>query len=238
MDGDREAFVERVRVVLDKRGWSQRRLADEAILGEATIFRLMKGEYSTKTRRKIEAVLGLDAAGKEEGRPVSRVASVQNGGYSRELYSYYEGDYLCVRPAFSKTRKFVVYQMNIHWSEEGQGLEFEDNNPGHQQSGMIMLPMGTQYLHFITRDRGSARLITAYHMPQNSSSIKGLMLTFANPKGHDIFPAMVPIIMQRIPEGDLEWRSLTGLVDQEDPRVLRFQKDFEEIAIEPVIMHA
>ncbi len=237
MDEDRKAFVERVRIALDRRGWSQRRLADEAILGEATIFRLMKGEYSTKTRRKIEAVLGLDASG-EKGKGGSRLASVQNGGYSRELYSYYEGDYLCVRPAFSSSHKFIVYQMNIHWSEEGQGLEFEDNNPGHQQSGMIMLPMGTQYLHFITRDRGSARLITAYHMPQNSSSIKGLMLTFANPKGHEIFPATVPIVMQRIPEQDVEWRGLTGLIDQEDSRVMRFKKDFEEIGITPVIMHA
>ena len=45
---------------LDRRAWSQRRLADKALLGEATVFRLLKGDYSNKTLRKVEKALGLE----------------------------------------------------------------------------------------------------------------------------------------------------------------------------------
>ena len=62
MDEDkRQAVVERIRSDLDRRGWSQRDLADKALVGESTVFRLLKGDFTIKTLRKIERALDLDA---------------------------------------------------------------------------------------------------------------------------------------------------------------------------------
>ncbi len=235
-----QQIAEEIRLELEKRGWSQRRLADKAMLGEATIFRLMKGDYSRKTLLKIEKILELDLTHTSKAALPSGaiVSTIQNGGYLRELYDYYAGDYICVRPAFVNDTHYTVYQMRIEWSDEEASLVFFDKNPRHEQKGVITVPIGTQYLHFLTQDKGSVRLITAYHMPQNRNSLRGLSLTFANPKGHDFYPASVPIVMRRITEKTQQWADLNGLIEKSDPVVAVFNKEFEEIALGPMVLHA
>ena len=234
-----QQIAEQIRLELEKRGWSQRKLADKAMLGEATIFRLMKGDYSRKTLLKIEAILELDLTHtKAPAHSGATVSSIQNGGYLRELYDYYQGNYICVRPAFINQTHYTVYQMRIEWSEEEASLVFFDQNPRHEQKGVITVPIGTQYLHFLTQDKGSVRLITAYHMPQNRNSLRGLSLTFANPKGHDFYPAAVPIVMRRITKQTQQWSGLHGFIEKTDPLVAVFNEEFEEIALNPMVLHA
>ncbi len=52
--------VRRIQFEVDKRGWSQRMLADKALVGESTIFRLFRGQYTRKTLVKVEQALGLE----------------------------------------------------------------------------------------------------------------------------------------------------------------------------------
>ncbi len=234
-------IAQQIRLALEIKGWSQRKLADKAMLGEATIFRLMKGDFSRKTLLKIEKLLSLDLTHTQQSpAPANNgvvVASVQNGGYLRELYDYYQGDYICVRPVFINDSHYMAYQMRIEWSDAESSLVFFDKNPRHEQKGVITVPIGTQYLHFLTQDKGSVRLITAYHMPSNRNSLRGLSLTFANPKGHDFYPAAVPIVMRRIPDDMPQWRKLHGMIEKSDPLMSVFKTELEDIALNPMMLH-
>ena len=98
-----QAVPERIRAELAKRGWSQRTLGDQTLLSEATIFRLLQGNYTIKTLRKVEQALEMqDTLTKQ---PAEDVADTKYGGYLKELFGYYEGNYVLVRPAFSQSEK-------------------------------------------------------------------------------------------------------------------------------------
>ena len=55
---------------------------------------------------------------------------------------------ICLRPAFVDSERYMVYQMEIYWSDIGPGLMFRDKNPGYEQGGQITVPIGTPFLHF------------------------------------------------------------------------------------------
>ncbi len=240
MDDERkDAAVERIRTDLDRLGWSQRDLADKAFLGESTVFRLLKGEFTNKTLRKVERALGMDPT---DARALAATfARIEYGGYSRELYAYYVQDYVCVRPSFADADCVTVYPLSIAWCEDTGALVFRDRNPGYEQSGVITVPTGTQFLHFVTLDKGSARLITAYHMPENDLVIRGMVMTFANPHGRKLQPAAAPIVMFPLDENagdgiadDLE--GVAGLLPKDDPRTVRAARVLDEIAVPPVFL--
>lgn len=231
--------LERIRDDLDRMGWSQRDLADKALVGESTIFRLLKGEYSTKTLRKVERALGIDPT--DATALAATFARIEYGGYSRELYSYYEQSYVCVRPSFADADRLTVYPMSIAWDEDTGALVFRDQNKGYEQSGVITVPTGTQFLHFVTLDRGSARLITAYHMPENDLVIRGMVMTFANPQGRKLQPAASPIVMfplddERDNAVAKALEGVVGLIAADDPRATGAVQVLADIAVSPVFL--
>ncbi len=230
MEHDDDPAISKVRDVLERRGWSQRQLADKALLGESTVFRMLKGHYTAKTLRRVERALGLTQARQTDGsEPPVAVADIRYGGYVRELYNHYEGQYMCLRPGFADLATFSVYPLTIAWSEDKRGLTFTDGNPGYEQQGMLSMPTGTQYIHLITLDQGSARLITAYHMPPGGNMIRGIMLTFANPRGRELYPAVAPIVMARDSQSISELSGVVGQLSTSDPRIARHLPALDEL---------
>lgn len=136
MSEDKDPIVARIRDEIARKGWSQTKLAEKALLGDATIFRFFRGDYTIKTLRRIEQALGIDLDGeKAQSDEMNMIANIQYGGYNKQLYDYYEGDYICLRPAFVDADRYMVYQMEIYWSDIGPGLMFRDKNPGYEQGG-------------------------------------------------------------------------------------------------------
>lgn len=228
---------------LDQSGWSQRDLADRAMVGESTVFRLLKGDFSTKTLRKIERALDLEPVEREAR--TATFAKIEYGGYSRELYAYYERDYVCVRQSFADPQCIMVYPLAISWCTDTCALVFHDKNPGYEQSGVITVPTGTQFLHFVTLDRGSARLVTAYHMPTNDFVIRGMVMTFANPHGRKLQPAAAPIVMfPRDEEGGsgpgtdpvAGLEGFSGILAKDDPRAILVAAVLADIGVDPVFL--
>ena len=186
--------IARIRAAMDQRGWSQRTLAEKTLLGESTVFRLLRGEYTAKTLRKVEHALGLEA----ERQPVAPlIADLRYGAYVRQLFSYYEGSYCCIRPGFTDLSKLVVYPIDISWSDKEQALIFADRNPGYQQAGVISVPVGAPFLYLVTLDRGSARQMTIFQAPEAEPVLKGLLTTLANPRGRELYPAAAPVLLIR-----------------------------------------
>lgn len=237
-DDDKDAIVARIRDEIARRGWSQAKLAEHALLGDATIFRFFRGDYTVKTLRRIEQALGIDIEAEKKRRVnESVVANVLYGGYHRDLYAYYEGDYICLRPGFIDPDRYMVYQMDIYWSDLGPGLMFRDKNPGYEQGGQILVPIGTPFLHFLTMSHGSARLMTMYHMARGKSVMRGLSLTISSQKkGTDLHPAATPILIHRIDEQHPEWRGLTGLVRKDHPAIGDLHRQFVELGHDPILL--
>lgn len=235
MPSQDDPAIARVRDALERRGWSQRTLADRTLLGESTVFRLLKGQYTPKTLRKVERALDLlDETGPAGGHAPVTIADVCYGGYVRELYRHYEGRYVCLRPSFADPEAMLsAYPLTIAWSDAERGLTFSDGNPGYEQTGMVTVPTGTQFLHFVTLDNGSARLITAYHMPPGDAMIRGVVLTFANPRGRELYPAVAPILM--VCQGDHvrdqapDLSDLVGLIARSDARLQRYLPALAEL---------
>ena len=208
---------------MERRDWSQRNLADRALLGEATVFRLLKGKYSRKTLRKVEGALGLellDKLGGTVGRSSGvELADAKYGGYLRSLYDHYEAEYFLFRPSYANPGQIFFYRFDIEWSSEPAGLKFIDRNPGFEQSGMVSVAAGTPFIHFPTQDQGSSRLITAHHMPPNLETIRGVILSLGYQDHKNLRPVAAPIILQKINEDLMALQPLIGSLAIDDPRV-------------------
>lgn len=238
MSEDADPIVARIRDEIARKGWSQTKLAEKALLGDATIFRFFRGDYTIKTLRRIEQALGIDLDGeKERTDEKNMIADVRYGGYNKQLYDYYEGQYICMRPAFVDADRYMVYQMEIYWSDIGPGLMFRDKNPGYEQGGQILVPIGTPFLHFLTLSGGSARLMTMYHMVRGKNVMRGLSLTISSQvSGTDLHPAATPILFHRITDEHPEWKDLTGLVRRDHEVIGELHRHFVEMGHDPMLL--
>lgn len=225
-----DSVIEKIRTEIERRGWSYRRLADRSLLSESVIYRLFKGNYTHKTVRKIESALEINVL--EQPSPPSERADDALGGYLRELYGHYEGEYMFIRPSLSDEINFNGYPMEIVWSSKPRGLCFKDMNKGYEQEGMIHVSDGTPIIHLITLDWGSARMMTAYHMAPNEECIRGLMLTLANPRGRLLFPAACPFIIHQVNEKVSSLVKQNGLLQLEEQQRKYLEKIFEEIEMD------
>jgi transcriptional regulator with XRE-family HTH domain len=235
--GEDDPALQRIRDELDRRGWSQRTLSDRTVLGESTIFRLLKGDYSRKTLRKVEEALGIAASG--PGPAPIAIADIRYGGYLRALYGYYEGEYRLLRPAFADPSRIALYPFRIVWCDESRALAFADGNPGYEQKGVVAVPTGTQFIHFLTLANGSVRLITAYHAPPGERAIRGLLLTFANPRGRELYPAAAPVLIVRKPDKAADpLEGVAGLLPRTDPRIAAEVGMLDALALDPVLLNS
>ena len=231
-----DPVIEMIRTETERRGWSYQRLADKSLLSESAIYRLFKGNYTNKTIRKIESALEIDILGLRS-RSGERAEDTY-GGYLRELYAHYEDAYMLIRPSFADTSRMAGYPMEIFWSHDPNGLSFQDRNKGYEQSGMIHVADGTPIIHLLTLDRGSARMMTAYHMAANEDCIRGLMLTLTNPRGRLLFPAACPFIIHKLSDKISELATQNGLLHLNDGQREYFDKIFREIELDTHLIAA
>jgi len=229
--------VARVRRAMDEKGWTQRLLADKSLTGESTVFRLLRGQYTRKTMVKIERALEISTPTmSESGDTPPGVATPTLGSYARLHYAHYEGTYCCLRLGFSDTDKLVAYRFEVRWSDEDGGLVFEDGNPGYEQEGRLLVPPGTPFVHFLTLDQGSARLITAYHMPPGQSLMRGLVMSIANPQGRQLFPAAAPLLLVHLGDGPHPLAGLTGVLTRDEPRLRDYFPILDEMDVQPMLL--
>ena len=73
-------------------------------------------------------------------------------------------------------------------------------------------------------------------MPESRNTIRGLSLTLANPKGRLLYPAAYPVIMKRITDETAGWRKISGYITVEHPEMVDFVKEFDEMALDPILL--
>ncbi len=178
---------------------SQKQLADRAKLSPSTVYRALQGDFSDKTLKSIEKALNLQLS--QEKTVSEKFSDKEYGAYSREVYAHYEGLYKCIRPLFTKEDHVIVYYMRTYWSEEEGCFLFSEINDNYAHSGKIFIPPNVPFLHFLTSETGSLRLITACHLPGNVNILRGIVLTLAHPSRMDFLPGAAEILMFKEPKG-------------------------------------
>lgn len=212
-DAGIEPLVLAARRELDRRGWTQRRLADETCLAEATIFRFFKGQFGRRTALRIGTVLGLEADGPGAHAGPSPIASPDCGSYSREAFAAYVGDFLICRRGFSNPETVVRGLIRFDWPDMSPGLRFREYNIARPSpasaddwalEGLVHSSDFINLLHLLTVVRGAVRLTTLSKMrPGADDRMYGLVLTQCDPDDLHYRPAVSPVVLERHPAGDL-----------------------------------
>ena len=122
------------------------------------------------------------------------------GGYSRASVEALEGDYVCVRPAFTSADVIAAYVIVIRWDEAASCLTFEERDrvdAGHMQRGRVYIPEDRLLMSFVTAEKGALRLIMVSR-PKGEEDARGLIMTLSNPGGVRFTPVSAPIVLKRI----------------------------------------
>ncbi len=198
-----------IRRFLIQRGISQIQLADMAGLSPSTIERLLKGSYSPKTVRIIEDRLRIDLSG-GASRPVT-VSSKRFGGYTRENYAMYQGEYTAYRRSYSYPDNIVASGFRFQWSYDERCMQFFEygeyppdrgTDQAHTNMGNIHISDFVDLLHLVTLYEGAVRTITLTKMrPRLRNRLHGIILSQADPN-LSFRPAVSPIVLVKLPEDD------------------------------------
>ncbi|MCB1422006.1 MAG: hypothetical protein KDJ69_05980 [Nitratireductor sp.] len=197
-------------------------------LSIATIQRAVRGEFSEKTIRILEATLEENLL--DQVMLKQAVSDSRWGGYAYAAVERYIGDYLCCRRSFGNRDTVYIYHLSIDWDQENACLKYSDRNSfggDYSQTGYVCIPPASTFLHLLTLEQGSCRLITVTHMLANMM-MRGAVLTMYNPKGVVFTPACAPILIKKITEEDAA-SSLVGEYNKGDEQVADLVRELDEI---------
>jgi hypothetical protein len=170
-------------------------------LSESTVNKVFQGEFSERTLRMIEAMLGTSFL---LGRQEIEQAPTDVGGYTSESVALLEGDYLCVRPLFSNPSKLNAYLIHFKWSATQARLVFQERSrtdSKYEQEGVVYIPLGKPFLHLLSTRDGDLRMYTL-SFPEQDGLLRGIVSTLSNPKGAIYIPVAAPVFLQRLSPGE------------------------------------
>lgn len=164
-------------------------LADAVGMAPSTIFKLHSGEFSMKTLRIVEAVLGTtfsDADAIPDSAAMLGLAPVSSGGYSDAKIGPYIGTYLTVRQGMSNPENLLTTLVDISWDENEQIARFNETNKfissegkdyDYSQSGTVHISEKIGLIHLLTSVEGALRLITMTRLQVMEPVMYGAILT-------------------------------------------------------------
>ena len=214
---DRNPAVARIQKAMIEKKITQAELADAADCHEKTVQNLMNGRpVRDQTLFDVCMVLGIDfddlkktwkaAPGgvvnerDEPGKPGigSDVAPLYMGAYNRLAVDHYVGNYLTVRPAFSKPDMIVAYQTQITWDAGWPSLLFEEQNrpdAPYSHRGRLYVPASSMYIHLVSLTKGAMRMVLVSQLDQNGE-MRGIITTL-NKARAQLVPVASPIVYAR-----------------------------------------
>jgi len=197
---------------------SPKSLAHAAGVSEATIYKLHSGEFSVKTLRLVEDILGANFHNGEENNPShehsfgTHQAIVDSGGYTRSQIEPYLGNYLSIRRSVSFPDNFLGTYITVFWDEENQIAKFtEDNNftasDGRKldfsQSGTLHMSSQIGTIHFLTSTNGALRMMTLTRLQVPDLVMYGAILSQI-PEGGHYMPLKTTVFLKKITESYTE----------------------------------
>jgi hypothetical protein len=228
----RVAIADKIQHFLDGSGRTRKDLEDPTFrLSKSTIEKFFQGRFSEKTLTKIEAILQTTFVSQAAPVVNQEQASRLLGGYTLQTVDRLQGNYLAVRPLFSKARSLNAYMIRIAWDRSSPGLIFEEHDRRdhkHTQVGSIHIPFGAPFMNLVSMGLGSVRLIIL-SLPERDGLSKGIITTLSNPKGAILIPATSPIFLRRLAEDE---QPELGYISPENPAYLNYQNILETVIAE------
>jgi hypothetical protein len=127
------------------------------------------------------------------------IAPKSLGGYSREMYEQYIGDYVTIRPKYADPTVVKCYLTKIYWETAESCLKFEESDrPDMEfaQSGSIYIPPTSHCLYLMTIDKGWVRTIIITQMVR-TQMMRGLITSQFNIVGGAYSPVCAPIVYRK-----------------------------------------
>jgi hypothetical protein len=204
----------------DRRGLTIKTLANKAGCSEKSVRNVIKGLHTRgKTISEICTVLDISL---EDAKPIL-VSNEEHGGYTKDGYEDYIGNYYSYRRSFSFPRNIVRSHFSIQWNEHNKCLCFDEDQRynsveleptiDNSQSGEIFISNTIGLLHLVTKTKGAIRLITISKFRLNDSddfTMRGIVLTQAK-KPLYYQPSTAAIIFEKIKENELTSDSKKGV---------------------------
>ncbi|MDX2258739.1 MAG: helix-turn-helix transcriptional regulator [Hyphomicrobiaceae bacterium] len=207
---DRDGALALIRAALIERKMTQAELADAADCHEKTVQNLLAGRsVREQTLFDVAMVLGLDYQKIREAwtaapgalGPVDRagtgghVAPVYMGAYTRAAVDHVIGDYVTLRPSFSRTGVIAAYRTVISWDGEWPSLVFEESerpDAAYQHRGRIYVPASSMFIHLVSLTKGAMRMIVLSQLDQGGR-MRGIISTQTR-QGAVVQPVAAPIV--------------------------------------------
>lgn len=244
--------IENTRQGVRKLVGSAKELASEARVSDAVIYKLHSGDFSNKTLRLVESILGVEFRAKldepaDSGDPQPRgffaseqrsgAVPVRFGGYSREQMLPYLDRFVAVRRSVTIPANFLGTMISIFWDDELEAARFSEFNKfvssdgremDYSQAGTLHMSAHIGMLHLLTSRQGALRLITLTRLQVQEPVMYGAILTQVPESGY-FMPAKSTIHLRRIlPEKEEEARDLIGPITPSHPSYERIVRDLDD----------
>ncbi|NBB80956.1 MAG: hypothetical protein GVY36_16175 [Verrucomicrobia bacterium] len=215
-------------------------LAHSAGVAQSTIFKLHSGEFSMKTLRIVEAILGKNFSG--DVTKTTPSASVQSepifsGGYTEEQISPYLGTYLTVRQGMANLENLLTTLVHVFWDDTRQMARFHETNKflssegkdyDYSQSGTVHVSGKIGLVHLLTSVEGALRLITLTRLQVMEPVMYGAILTQV-PEAGTFVPTKASVHFRKLrDDGSSPERQQTGVITPQHSRYQSLLSDLDE----------
>lgn len=209
---DRRAALAMIRMAMVAKKITQAELAEEAACHEKTVQNLLAGRtVRDQTLFDVCTVLGLEFqtvkdawAGTTVQGPMELkgdgglAAPVYMGAYTQAAVDHYIGDYVTIRPAFSRPGLIIAYRTSIVWDPGWPSLlfeEFDRPDAKYQHRGRIYVPASSPFIHLVSLTKGAMRMVMLSQLDQ-AGHMRGIITTLHR-QGPLLVPVSSPIVYLR-----------------------------------------
>ncbi|MDR2216370.1 MAG: helix-turn-helix domain-containing protein [Nevskiaceae bacterium] len=190
-----------IREALARQRISRQTLADRARISLSTLEKSLSGQraFSLATLVRLEAALGMalrPAPAASASRNVG-IASDALGAYARATVDWLEGEYLTLRPSYSKPGAVYAYRTKIDWDEARTCLVFAETDrtdAGYAQNGVVSVSNISGHAYLVTNSEGQQRLVILSR-PTITGELFGVIATLMAGKGAQLTPVASPIAL-------------------------------------------
>ncbi len=217
-------------------------LCHQSGLSKNTIYKLHSGEFSVRTLRLVEGLIGpvsgeassQNGSGADVAKGVTASTQVLSGGYSLSDISRYLGVFLTVRQGTTVRENLLTTIMRVRWDADRsiarfyEDIRYTSSNgkaQDYSQSGTLHMSQGIGTIHFLTSFQGAIRLMTTTPMQPMAPVMYGAILTQVPMAGHHVPTSSVVHLRRIFEDPNSTPKSMTGVVRPGSPRFKELSSD-------------
>lgn len=228
-----------IREELARRRMSRQHLADHARISLSTLEKALTGSrpFTLATVVRIEEALQRPLRQmKPQNGNGQKLAPEHLGSYSHPAVSWFEGDYVTLRPSFSDAKSIYAYRTEIRWDHALSHLVFRESDrldAAFKQDGAVSVPHQSGYIYLVTNKMGQYRLIILTR-PMIGGEMYGILTTLQSGRGTLLTPVSTPIVL--VPVKNFEAVPQFGKFNAGDPVYDSYAKLLNRALEEPFVL--